>query len=227
MFKANLKSPVLAIALTTTLAVSYQVNAQNRDERLAIGTAHMHFDGRFEHNQSYHDRGYRVRGIPPGAYTIHRGGGVFFYHGGEWYRRNGTFSVVVGAPIGAFVPMLPPYYSTVWWGGVPYYYADDTYYSWNAGANEYEVVSPPEGIESGGSTGAPSADSIFIYPKNGQSPERQDRDKYECHRSAMQATGYDPTVAEGGVPGDLVQNKRADYMRADAACLDARGYSVK
>lgn len=39
--------------------------------------------------------------------------------------------------------------------------------------------------------------------------------------------GYDPTVAGGGVSADVARNKRADYMRAQAACLDARGYSVK
>lgn len=134
---------------------------------------------------------------------------------------------MIAAPIGAFVPVLPAFYSTVWWGGVPYYYADDTYYDWNAGAREYEVVQPPEGIENGGTTQTPPADSIFVYPKNGQSAEQQAQDRFECHRSAVTATGYDPTVGGGGVPGDVARAKRSDYMRAQAACLDARGYSVK
>lgn len=187
----------------------------------------MHLDGRYEHNQYYHDRGEVVRVIPRGAYTVRYGGGAYLYHGGEWYRRNGRVAVVIAAPIGAFVPALPAFYSTVWWGGVPYYYADDTYYTWNGGANEYEVVRTPTGIESGGTTQAPPADSIFVYPKNGQSAEQQAQDRFECHRSAVAATGYDPTVSGGGVPADLARNKRADYMRAQAACLDARGYSVK
>jgi hypothetical protein len=50
---------------------------------------------------------------------------------------------------------LPPFYSTVWFGGVPYYYADDTYYSWDAGHQQYEVVEPPAGIESAGTTQPP------------------------------------------------------------------------
>lgn len=186
-----------------------------------------HLDSRFAHNQYYRDRGEVVRVIPRGAYTVRYGGGAYLYHGGEWYRRNGRAAVVIAAPIGAFVPILPPFYSTVWWGGVPYYYADDTYYDWNAGAGEYEVVQPPEGIERGGTTQTPPADSIFVYPKNGQSAEQQAQDRFECHRSAVAATGYDPTVAGGGVPDDLARTKRADYMRAQAACLDARGYSVK
>jgi hypothetical protein len=226
MFKTHLKTPVLAIILASALAASFTANAESHDARVQSGAPHMHYDSRFSHNQYYHDRGYAVRGIPRGAYTIHRGQDVFFYHGGEWYRRNGAFSVVIGAPIGAFVPALPPLYSTVWWGGVPYYYADDTYYTWNAGANEYEVVNPPDDIESGGTTETPAADSIFVYPKNGQSAEQQAQDRYECHRSAVLATGYDPTAA-GNVPAGTAPNKRADYMRAQAACLDARGYSVK
>jgi uncharacterized protein DUF6515 len=78
----------------------------------------MHFDNRFSHNQYYHDRGYSVPGIPRGAYEIHHGGESYWYHGGEWYRHGGGVSIVIGAPIGAFVPVLPPFYSTVWWGGV-------------------------------------------------------------------------------------------------------------
>jgi hypothetical protein len=40
-------------------------------------------------------------------------------------------------------------------------------------------------------------------------------------------SGYDPTKAGGGVPPDATASKRMDYLRAEAACLDARGYSVK
>ena len=181
----------------------------------------MHMDGRFAHNQFYHDPGYSVRGVPRGAYEIHHGGQSYWYHGGEWYRHDGRFSVVIGAPIGAFVPVLPPFYSTVWWGGVPYYYADDTYYTWDAPENQYQVVAPPSGIESGGSTTTPSSDKVFIYPKEGQSAEQQSKDQYECHRFGVEQSGFDPTVA-GGDAG-----KRSDYQRADAACLEGRGYTVK
>jgi hypothetical protein len=227
MFELNPKMLAFAAAVIAACAVSFHADAASREERAFEGRPNMHFDSRFAHNQFYHDRGYAVPGVPRGAYTIRRGGDVFYYHGGEWYRPNGRFSVVIGAPIGAFVPVLPPFYSTVWWGGVPYYYADDAYYTWNADANEYEVVSPPAGIESGGTTQPSADDSIFVYPKNGQSAEQQAQDRYECHRSAVLATGYDPTAPGGGVSPDASANKRSDYMRAQAACLDARGYSVK
>ena len=224
---AALKYVAPALIVAAALAVSSAAHAEYQDGRVYGGLAHMHFDSRFAHNQYYHAPGYAVRGIPRGAYTIRYGGNDFFYHGGEWYRRNGGFAVVIGAPIGAFVPVLPPFYSTVWWGGVPYYYADDTYYTWIPGENQYQVVSPPTGIENGGTTEAPQSNSIFVYPRNGQSTEQQAQDRYECHRSAVLATGYDPTASGGGVPVDAAAQRRADYMRAQAACLDARGYSVK
>ena len=67
----------------------------------------------------------------------------------------------------------------------------------------------------------------FVYPAKGQSPEQQSRDRYECHRYAVEQTGYDPTQAGGGVSSDIASSKRSDYFRAEEACLDARGYSVK
>ena len=37
---------------------------------------------------------------------------------------------------------------------------------------------------------------LYIYPNKGQSPEQQSRDRYECHRWAVQQTGVDPTSAQ-------------------------------
>jgi len=219
---ARLFSAVVAI---TALVISMRVHAEehrgggpHRDER---------FDGRFNHNQYYHPRGYGVVDVPRGAYEIHHGGESYWYHRGEWYGRRGGGLIVVGAPLGAFVPVLPPFYSTVWWGGVPYYYADDTYYEWNGGLRQYQVVEAPSGIEAGGSTAAPPSDEVFIYPKSGQSTEQQATDKYECHQFAVSQTGFDNTLAGGGVQASIAASKRADYLRAQSACLEGRGYSVK
>jgi len=189
--------------------------------------AHEHFDSRFNHNRGYLDRGYTVRDVPRSGYAIDHGHDHFWYDGGHWYRRDGLGWLVVGAPLGAFVSVLPPFYTTVWYGGAPYYYANDTYYAWQADHQAYEVVEPPAGIESGGSTQAPASDALFVYPRNGQSDDQQSRDRFECHQSAAQQTGFDPTLSGGGVPPDLVPGKRSDYHRAEAACLEARGYSVK
>jgi len=64
---------------------------------------------------------------------------------------------------------------------------------------------------------------LIVYPKNGQSEAQQGTDKFECHRWAAGQTGFDPTQATGApAPG-----KRSDYFRAQAACLEGRGYTVK
>jgi hypothetical protein len=125
-----------------------------------------------------------------------------------------------------FVPVLPAFYTTVWFGGVPYYYANDTYYAWRDSDRQYEVVDPP-GADQAASMQAPPTDDVFVYPKNGQSPDLQARDKYECHKWASGETGFDPTQSGGGVPPDQTGAKRAAYQRAMGACLEGRGYSVK
>jgi hypothetical protein len=214
----------VAIALLAMLTAS---GAALADEHGYRAPAHQYFDNRFSHNHFYFDRGYAVRTLPRAGYAIERGRDHFWYDRGVWYRGDGVRWVVVGAPLGAFVPILPPFYTRVWFGGLPYYYANDTYYIWDDGHQEYEVVQPPAGIDAAGTTQPPASDSIFVYAKNGQSSEQMERDRYECHHSAVEQTGYDPTKAGGGVPPQTAATKRADYFRAQAACLDARGYSVK
>jgi hypothetical protein len=71
------------------------------------------------------------------------------------------------------------------------------------------------------------ASELFIYPKNGQSEEQQSKDRYECHSWAASQSGFDPTQPLGGVEESEAPAKRADYQRAQTACLEARGYSVK
>ena len=70
-------------------------------------------------------------------------------------------------------------------------------------------------------------EEVFVYPKNGQSDEQMATDRYECHRWAVDRTGFDPTRPAGNVAETDMTSKRADYRRAEGACLDARGYSVK
>jgi len=193
------------------------------------GGPHQHFDGRFSNNHYYYDRGYSVHRPPRGSVgELHgRDGGRYWYHGGDWYRRQGGAWVVWTAPYGVFVPWLPPYYTTVWWNGIPYYYANDTYYAWDDDRNGYEVVAPPKGFDQAATTQAPASNQLFVYPKNGQSPERQADDRYECHRWAVGQTGFDPTMPGGGVAAADAVQKRNDYFRADASCLEGRGYTVR
>ncbi len=189
-----------------------------------------HYDARFHHDYYYPARGYYFHDLPRDRIIVTGPAGRYWYSGGVWYSSGPRGYVVVGAPLGFFVPVLPPYYTTVWVGGAPYYYANDTYYVWRESSQEYEVVAPPD--ENMASTDAPAPPpspngDVFIYPKNGQSEEDQARDKYECHKWAQNESGFDPTQVNGGVPPEQADTKRAAYQRAMGACLEGRGYSVK
>ncbi len=181
-----------------------------------------HFDARYSHNQYYAPHGAYYPTVPGRPIFA---GGHYYYSGGVWYAPRGPGFVVIAAPVGFFVPVLPPFYTTLWIGGAPYYYANDTYYTWRADQGGYEVVAPPD--DQGATTQPPPSDDMFIYPQSGQSEEQQANDKYECHKWASSQTGFDPTQSAGGGSPDQAAAKRADYQRAMRACLEGRGYSVR
>jgi hypothetical protein len=138
-----------------------------------------------------------------------------------------------------FFAALPFYYSTLWWEGEPYYYADDNYYQWNGSVGEYQTVNPPSQIANQVASQQAVTD-LFAYPMHAQSTEQQAQDKQDCRSWAAGQTGSAPTQS-GGVPaaasvqapGTVVAatvttpTSRQDYLRAQAACLEGRGYSVK
>jgi hypothetical protein len=116
---------------------------------------------------------------------------------------------------------------------VPYYYADDSYYLWDDSVGEYAAVEPPAGPpESAPAGSAPKADTstattdLFAYPKAGQTEEQQRKDRDECRQWAASQTGIDPTQSQSAMTKDEM-TKRQDYLRAQAACLEGRNYSVK
>ena len=159
-----------------------------------------------------------------------RGG---YWHGGFWPRA------FYGPGFAWFLPILPLAYATYWYSGIPYYYANDVYYTWNPTYDGYVATDPPPvGDSSSGSAdvGAPPSDTgnqsqnsapppgpgpggpvpgqIFMYPKNGQSAEQQASDRAECQKWATDQAGQ---VAQNG----------SDYNRAMVACVEGRGYSAR
>src|SRR5215472_15490527 len=77
-----------------------------------------HFDARYSHNQYYADHGHVVPRLPPTHFVVPNAGGHVYYSGGMWYAPRGPSYVVVAAPVGVFVPVLPPFYTTLWFAGV-------------------------------------------------------------------------------------------------------------
>lgn len=182
-------------------------------------------DKRHRHNRYYPPRGTVVKSLPRGHRIVPYRHSNFYFHSGIWYRSLDRHFSVVLPPVGLAVPVLPPYYSTVWVGGLPYYYAGGVYYIWHPEERSYIVTSSPPQAEVIEEQGAPQ--QLFVYPKNNQSEEQQATDRYECHRWSREQTGFDPTRPGGNVAPEHNRAKRADYQRAMKACLEARDYSVQ
>jgi hypothetical protein len=185
-----------------------------------------HFQAPDSHNHDL-DRRYTVHAIPHGVYRTDHDRRDFRYEHGEWYHRQGRDWMATRGPTGAFVSFLPPVYTTVWFGGMPYYYADATYYDWDDSHQEYEVVEPQAGIEAARTIQPTYNDQIMVYPRYGQSAEQQARDRSSCDHDAAEQSGYDPTQTIDAATPEVTATKRGTYLSVEAACLDAHGYSIK
>jgi hypothetical protein len=214
------------------------------------GTAHYAAGGRaygYSHAYGYGARGgYGVRGGYGYGYRPAWGGG--YWHGGFWPAAYYGWSYPL------FLGFLPAVYATYWWGGIPYYYVDNVYYTWNAADNGYVAADPPP-VSDGGYSGdvnaaaaagpdagnavdntppdvaqgqAPGASApylgIMAYPRNGQTEQQQSTDKFQCHTWAKGQAGFDPTSQASA---NASASARSAYGRAMSACLEARGYTVR
>jgi outer membrane lipoprotein SlyB len=71
---------------------------------------------------------------------------------------------------------------------------------------------PPPGFQPAGTP--PDIQPLYVYPKNGQSDERTETDRRECEHWARRQMPQD-------------HYSEHDLQRAEGACLEARGYSVR
>lgn len=129
----------LAAGLLTTTA-----NADERrghDRREPYRSKHWIYDGRHHLDHYYPVPGYAVTALPPDFLALNFGRQRLFFQAGVWYQPRGRAFVVVRPPLGVRLPVLPPAYATVWFAGVPYYYANETYYVSAPGG--YAVADPP------------------------------------------------------------------------------------
>ena len=139
------------------------------------------------------------------------GHGGWYYHGGGWWWA--PWAVVGGAAV-----LAAPYYYSPYYPYYSPYYAP--YY-----APPPVVAAPPAYGQPGAAPPAPAAQDsrIFIYPRQGQNEQQQSKDQYECHSWARGQTGFDPTQPSASAD----PRRLAEYQHAMAACLDARGYTVR
>mgnify|MGYP000866481661 CR=1 FL=1 len=213
---------IVAILAVSALAVGPTVAADRHDGRKPppsrnTRAPHLWLDQRFRHDHYYPRHGEVIPALPGGSISIGFGGGHFYFHGGVWFRALGGRFVVIAPPIGVIVPLLPPAYATLWIGGAPYYYANGVYYALAPGQG-YAVVDPPPGIENAqpaplpAAAAKPAPDPV-IYPRNGQSTQQTDSDRQDCNRWA--------TTQQNAM------NDADVFNRAVAACMDARGYTLR
>ncbi|WP_225607855.1 MULTISPECIES: DUF6515 family protein [unclassified Pseudomonas] len=175
--------------------------------------------GNWGPHPSYWRPGYVVNAMPSGHYRVPYRGSDYYFNDGYWYRPYGSRYVVVTPPYGVRVRYLPSYAEQVWIGSIGYFLAAGTYYLWQAGSQDYEVVEPPQQQVA---SVAQSAYDVMAYPMYNQGPDQQARDRYECHRWAADQSGFDPALASYAPPTYVADN----YRRALGACLSGRGYSV-
>ena len=170
-------------------------------------------------NQYYHNPGDEIRRLPTGIRRLYHRPFPLYYFGGTYYRpRSGGF-VVVSAPIGVRVRTLPIGYATLTFGTTMYYHVNDVFY--RRFGTEYVVVEAPSDNYNVPVASTYSSGDWAIYPRYGQSDEELQQDRYECHLWAFERTNYDPSMP-------YQDNRlRGDYYRAQAACLEGRGYTVK
>jgi hypothetical protein len=197
------------------------------------GGFHGAHGGRYARGGYRGSRGYYAGGAYRGGRGYYSGHG--YYGGAGYYGRGyrGWHGWLGGVGLGVYVPVLPWYYETLWWGDVPYYYADDTYYVWDDGASEYQAFEPPADLRrspdantAGASGEEANSSGLFAYPKGGQSEEQQTRDRDECRQwAASQPGGEAGAKATGASNGS--QAAAQVYLRAEAACLEGRNYTVR
>jgi hypothetical protein len=149
------------------------------------------------------------------------GGVRYGYYNGYWYAPYGGAYAIAQPPYGVVIGGLPAVATAVVLGGAAYWYANGVYYREYAGGG-YEVVPAPAAYAP---DGASTVGRTYIYPKLGQSAEKQASDEYECHRWAVGQTGFDPSAAASGQ--NTVSTLRSDYARAQGACLEGRGYTIR
>jgi hypothetical protein len=207
---------VLAIACLSGPALAQERHEPGGHETALVHAQHLQLDQRYHHDHYYPPRGYAVAALPHGSIAVGYGGGSYYYHAGVWFAPVGGRFVVALPPIGIVVPLLPPAYATLWIGGTPYYYANGVYYA-QAPGQDYTVVAPPPGAEVAQPLPAAQPPGVLpapiIYPRSGRNAVQTETDRQDC---AAWASAQPHAMADAQV-----------LQRGLAACMDARGYTLR
>jgi hypothetical protein len=209
---------IITSIILSLLMINSPIQAGSRGNPLSTG---QYMDSKYNHNRLYPSKGQFVDELPQGHRPIFLGKERYEYCNGVWYRPMGRKYLVVAPPVGLNVPFLPPFHSTFWIKGAPYYYANEVYYTQSPVG--YVVVKPPKGEISW----VPPGKRLYIYPRQNQNQQIQDRDRLECQTWAEKQTNFTPA----NPPANMTEGQKAqgqeDFNKAMGACLEAKGYSVR
>jgi hypothetical protein len=186
------------------------------------------------HGAYGHSGGYYGHGYSTGAYW--RGG---YWRGGFWPRAY------YGVGFSWFLPILPLAYATYWYGGVPYYYANDVYYTYNPGYDGYVATDPPpvgdasgnDGSAGGAPNGAEVQGDAQVQSapvagagagdQGGAVPGQIFMYPKNGQSAEQQATDKAACQQWAAQQAGQVAQNGSDYQRAMSACVEGRGYSAR
>jgi hypothetical protein len=80
----------------------------------------------------------------------------------------------------------------------------------------------PAVVASASTAPAPQSTKVIAYPRNAQSAEQQARDHYECYQFGVAQSGLDPMRS-----GAISVEQQSTFDRAQNACFEGRGYTVR
>ncbi len=186
--------------------------------------------------------GHAAYGYPGGGYTHHGYSTGAYWRGGYW---RGAYwpRAYYGYGFSWFLPILPLAYATYWYGGVPYYYANDVYYTWNPDYDGYTATDPPPVNDSGAAgvegsalpptdlgaqggapqSGSPQAQGFSAAPPAGAGAQIF---MYPKNGQSDQQQSTDRRECQQWAASQAGAGDSADYRRAMMACVEGRGYSA-
>ncbi|MBV8144767.1 MAG: hypothetical protein JO184_07155 [Gammaproteobacteria bacterium] len=89
------------------------------------------------------------------------------------------------------------------------------------------MAAAPAPLAAPASASLGSRQMVSLTPNNGQTPEQQARDRYDCYRWGLSQSGFDPLHPKSGPPTAQSAEQEATYDRVRTACLQQRGYTVQ
>ncbi|HEX8782277.1 MAG TPA: DUF6515 family protein [Steroidobacteraceae bacterium] len=174
-----------------------------------------------------------VASLPSFATAVSGSAGLYFYANDTYYRPRpdlGGYEVVNdpvdSAPAGSYAPAGPagapvlavPASAAAMTAAVPAM----------AAPASAPMFGPPAGMAAPAMAQLPSRppQMVQLSANNGQTPDQQARDRYDCYRSALAQTGFDPLHPPGGMPTAQSSQQADAYDQLRTACLQQRGYTV-